>query len=132
MPGKCEHDIYGDGWGCQQCNPAPPIGGATPILPRSSSDPLNSTKTDETETCPCGCIRTYSQGKCLACGLVYEISDNNSRQQGAANSTQTGVCPTCGSNIHYELKKSLWKCADCDTEYKAPARIRKAAHNVGA
>lgn len=130
---KCDHGVHwpakdAAAYSCQQCNPDGTGAGDAPVLPRSSGDPLNSTKTDKSENCGvCGCIRTYFSSTCLACGTVLPPTDARGRQQGAANAVQSGVCPECGSNVHYETaKKGTWQCSDCDAKYPAPKRLQLA------
>jgi DNA-directed RNA polymerase subunit M/transcription elongation factor TFIIS len=123
---KCSHGVYGDGWGCQQCHPpgSADFDQPTPVLPRSSADPLNADKTGKMETCPkCGNLRTYFSNECRVCHAPFPITDERGRAQGTANMHQAGVCPACGSAVHYETKKAtFWECADCGEEYPASKR----------
>lgn len=136
---KCEHGVY---WpeghevahSCQQCNPGGTGTGATPVLPRSSSDPLFATKTKDAETCgTCGNLRTYYAPNCRACGTVFPPTELRGREQGTANLHTPGVCPNCNSTVHYELSTKRWECADCGTTYKAPKTTEvpteEAQHN---
>jgi hypothetical protein len=123
---KCPHGVYWPAadpiaFSCQQCNPEGTGTGATPVLPRSSSDPLFAIKTKDAETCEtCGCLRTYFSPNCRACGTAFPITDLRGREQGTANLHNPGVCPGCNSTVHYEITPKKWQCADCDTIYKAP------------
>lgn len=125
---RCEHGIYRSpnetkAWGCVQCYPDGHPAGPTPVLPRSSADPLNANRTEKLEACDCGCPRTYSSTQCRACGKPYAPDSSLGRVQGSANAHAQGVCPACSSTIHYATKKlSKWACADCGTEYPAPKR----------
>ncbi len=126
---RCEHGLYvspgeSKSWGCAQCYPDGHFAGPTPILPRSSGDPLNADRTDKMENCNnCGGIRTYSSTACRACGTPFPIDNSQGRVQASANVHAAGTCPKCGSAVHYETKKkSRWRCVDCDTIYPAPAR----------
>jgi RNase P subunit RPR2 len=72
----------------------------------------------------CGNVRTYSTTACRLCGTPYPPSDLRGRAQSSANLKQLGTCPKCSSSIHYETsKKTVWCCADCNTEYRAPKRV---------
>lgn len=129
---KCEHGVY---WpddqataeSCQLCNPpilASEGPAEVPIFNRRGSQAF--TATGELPSCPnCGdetAILTISrQGSCIVCGQQYEIvAPVNLR----ANNRQPGICPGCGSGIHY-VNGNRWVCADCGEEYKAPKRIRE-------
>lgn len=123
---KCPHGLYGDGWGCQLCHPpgwndddAP-----SPVLPRSSADPLNADKSSKIDTCPfCGMVRTYSLDKCPVCDATLPQVSERSRAQGTANAHQSGACSDCGSTIHYATgKASEWECSDCGATYKSTKR----------
>lgn len=121
---SCPHGIYNE-WGCQQCNPAPELGGAAPQLPRSSSDPLNADKTSKLESCQqCGNLRTFFAPACRFCGTAFPIDETTNRVQGTANAHAEGVCPDCGSTVHYEARGKKWQCADCDKIYPAPKRVK--------
>lgn len=122
---KCEHGVYfpaGDpvNLGCQLCNPDGLGAGEAPVLPHSSGDTLHH-KTSTVDTCVCGNVRTYSLPNCRVCHRPFPETEQRGRSQTAANSRQAGVCPECGSTVHYEmLKKGWWCCADCECEYRAP------------
>ena len=125
---RCSHGVYrapGDtkSWGCVQCFPDGHDAGPSPVLPRSSADPLNAARTAKQSECTqCGGLRTYSSTNCRACGTPFPIDDAAGRVQGSANAHAAGTCPSCGSAVHYEISKSRWQCSDCDTIYPAPAR----------
>lgn len=108
---------------CKLCWPDAVVG-PTPILPRSSADPLSSNKTDDAEFCAdCGCLRTYFSTACRGCGAAFPLSDSKGRVQGTANLHQAGSCPACSSTIHYVTdKKGRWECSECGTTYPAPKR----------
>ena len=125
-PSKCSHDVYwpsGDeiNLGCQLCNPDGLGAGATPVLPRSSSDTLG--RDDARETCVCGNLRTYFTNNCRHCGAAFPETDLRGQSDVTANRRQSGACTECGSTIHYETKKkSVWECADCGTQFRAPKK----------
>lgn len=130
-PSKCSHDVY---WpaadeinlGCQLCNPDGLGAGEVPVLPRSSGNSLG--RHDEArETChACGNLRTYFKTVCMHCGAAFPDDNLRGRGQETANRRQVGTCPDCGSAVHYETKKkSVWACADCNTEYRAAANIKR-------
>lgn len=120
---KCVHGIYltpGDtkSWGCVQCYPNGHEGAETPVFPESSGDPLG--RDDARTYCTCGALRLYYTPTCLHCGAAFPEKELRG-QRLACNRRVEGICPACGSTIHYETKKkSRWQCADCDTEYSAP------------
>jgi hypothetical protein len=120
---KCEHGVYippGDLIAnyCSLCHPER-VGGDTPVLPRSSGDPLR-VKIANRERCPdCGGPRLFSQQVCPVCGCIFEAVEER-REQAVANNRTPGTCPDCGSTVHYENAKSgYWDCADCGTIYRA-------------
>lgn len=126
---RCEHGLYvppGDtkSWGCAQCYPDGHGTGPTPILPRSSADTLNADRTAKMDTCNnCGGLRTFSSTACRACGTPFPTDNSLGRAQGSANVHAAGVCPKCGSTVHYETKKaSQWECSDCGKLFPAPKR----------
>jgi ribosomal protein L37AE/L43A len=43
-----------------------------------------------------------------------------------ANSHTEGACPDCESQFHYEISRTLARCADCGHEFKLPKRMRCA------
>ena len=125
---KCSHGVY---WpdadpialSCQQCNPDGTGEGVGPVLPRKAAGVTYHGSNEGRETCQCGCIRLSSRQTCPVCGAPYTRATE--RQVGGANPTREGVCPACGSNVHYETtKRSKWRCADCDTIYPA-LKVRK-------
>lgn len=127
---KCEHGQYipeGSTLAeyCGFCNPSGPAsGGPTPVLPRSSGDPLNVGHTDARGKCTeCGCIRVYSMKECPACDTPYPV-DKAAREQTIANAKQSGACPECGSTVHYETKNG-WECSDCGKPFTAPKRVQE-------
>lgn len=134
---RCPHGIYmsavdaaiSKSWGCDQCYPDghPLDGDKSPIMPRSSADVL-SRENARTNCVKCLNIRTYFSPTCRHCGTSFpevEARSVTSQQNTRANA---GACPSCRSTIHYETKKvSKWLCADCDTEYTAPAGQRRSA-----
>lgn len=127
---KCSHGVYRPyadhiALNCQQCNPDGTGTGESPVLPRSSADPLNADRNEKLEACECGMIRTFSSDECVVCGKPFPDDSNTGRSQGTANPHAAGVCPGCGSTVHYEGKtKKQWVCADCDTTYAAPKRTK--------
>jgi hypothetical protein len=125
-PARCQHGVYivpGDSKAqyCTLCNPEGNTG-PVPILPKSSSDPLKH-ESESIEFCPgCGNVRLSSSDCCNVCGYTYE-EIGIGRYQSTANSKQPGICPECGSAVHYEFKPGVWECADCGKMY--PSRKRK-------
>lgn len=82
------------------------------------------TETGQLPKCPncqgTSILAVSNGGKCVICHSEFEIiAPTNLR----ANNKQPGVCPNCGSGVHYEVDRKTWKCADCDTKYKAPKRV---------
>lgn len=130
---KCAHDVYWPdkdaiAYSCQQCNPDGTGDGPTPVLPRSSSDPLTSDKSDKVETCEkCGNIRTYFSKECRFCNHPFPITTNG-RQQATANIHQAGTCPACGSTIHFDLGNGKWECCDCGVTYPG---VKRKKHGKG-
>jgi len=127
---RCEHGIYlpegdrasGKAWGCTLCySQGHPESTAIPILPHSSGTPLNLRQTDGLDFCPCGAIALTTRDTCNICGQRYP-SEILVRHQGTANAKVPGVCPDCGSNIHYAHKAQpgIWECVDCGRTYVAP------------
>lgn len=128
---KCKHGVYdphGDGAYCQFCNPATnevsEIPKETPMFNRRGS--LNMTETGRLPKCPyCAAqgitsiLAVSNGGICAVCHNEFTIlAPHNLR----ANNKQPGLCPQCGSGVHFEKDRKTWKCADCDAEYKAPKR----------
>ena len=126
---KCSHSVYwpaGDAlaFNCQMCNPDGTGTGATPVMPRSSADPLRyNAQSKELEFCPdCGNMRTFAFPACRNCNYIFK-AEGTSREQVLANARIPGVCPDCGSAVHYATKKlNTWECADCGTKYPAAKR----------
>lgn len=123
---KCVHGVYdphGDGAYCQSCNPAgnPDIQ-AAPTFNRRGSLALTTTgKLPKCPTCQGNSILTVSNGgKCTICKTEFDLTAPTNLR---ANNRQPGVCPECGSGVHFEVDRKTWKCADCDTQYKAPKRL---------
>ena len=124
---KCPHGVY---WpdadpialSCQQCNPDGTGVGVAPVLAHRICGITYHGGNEGRESCTCGCIRLHSRPDCPVCGATYPKATEH--QAGGANATREGVCPTCGSNTHYETSKArVWECADCGTKYSAP-RVR--------
>ena len=126
---RCPHDIYmpdadaptGKSWGCTACFPdGHPETTRVPVLPRSSADVLG--RDNVRENCSnCGNLRTYFAPNCRHCGALFPDVDVRSVTTQQHTRLSPGACPECRSAIHYETdKKSVWLCADCGTEYKAP------------
>ncbi len=124
----CEYGVYigcNDtlALACQLCNPDGLGAGATPVLPRSSSDTLG--RDDARENCICGNLRTYFTNNCRHCGAAFPETDLRGQSDVTANRRQSGACTECGSTIHYETKKkSMWECADCGTQFRAPKKMQ--------
>lgn len=125
---KCEHGVYdphGDGAYCQMCNPSTNI----KALDATKSDlhfnrrsALSLTETGKLPKCSnCATILTVSNnGTCHVCGTEHTI---DAPEHLRANNAQPGICPSCGSGVHYTTKtKRKWQCADCGREYVAPKR----------
>jgi hypothetical protein len=125
---RCEHGVYWPeghpvAFYCDKCNPGgnPEVKEAPKFNRRGS---LALTETGRLPKCPkCNgaSILTVSlDGKCVICDTEFEI---NTPHKLRANNSQPGLCPSCGSGVHFEVDRRTWKCADCDTQYKAPKRI---------
>lgn len=130
MINKCEHSVYippGEQVAryCQGCNPEtndkPSITEVAPQFNRRGA--LAMTTTGKLPKCPqCGGILPSSTDRCAICGSEYDVV---APEKLRANQNQRGICPTCGSGIHYEIDSKLWKCAECYTEYRADKPKRK-------
>jgi ribosomal protein L37AE/L43A len=124
---KCDHGVYwpeGDekALSCQQCNPDGTGTGKAPVLPHRTN--AAEYQPEGRETCGfCGNLRTYATDACRVCHTPFPAGVG--RQATTANATRAGVCPACGSNVHYETKKkSQWECSDCGKMYQAPKGIK--------
>lgn len=129
---RCEHGVYNPdpdtdlAWGCEACHPNGHPEAPAPVLPRSSGDPLNASRTGELEKCECGAIILSTRTQCGVCQKPYPAGAGAFRLQGTANESSSGTCPACHSTIHYATKKKgVWACADCGEEYPAPKGRKK-------
>ena len=126
---RCEHGIYisdadlpsGKSWGCNFCYPeGHPETTQAPILPESSGDPLGRDRSRKM-CAKCGNMRTYYDKACVECGEPFPEEELRGKRSASGGKRLPGCCKECGSTIHYETKKkSIWCCADCGSEYKAP------------
>lgn len=132
---KCEHGVY---WPedqlvaeyCQTCNPATndlskPDKKEFPRFNRRGS--LSMTETGKLPKCPVcaengiSSILTVSTGGiCSVCHSEFVIQAPHNLR---ANNKQPGVCPECGSGVHFDEGGRKWRCADCSNVYRAPKRI---------
>lgn len=128
---KCLHGVYiphGDekAFACQLCNPAGNAASADglPVFNRRGSMALTVTgKLPKCPNCNEASILALSRdGVCKNCGSRFEIvAPTNLR----ANNVQPGICPDCGSGIHFVKDRKTWECADCGTQYRSPKRVRE-------
>lgn len=130
---RCTHGVY---WPqdqpialfCQSCNPLTNLPESiasavdTPKFNRRNALTITSTgKLPKCPVCQGNSILTVSNaGKCSICHTQFTI---DAPQHLRANNHQPGICPNCQSGVHFEVDSKTWKCADCDTNYKAPRRI---------
>lgn len=124
---RCKHGVYdphGTGVYCGICNPLlHELVSQAPKFNRRGA--MTLTETGKLPKCPdCGSILTVSGGGvCKHCGKEYEIQ---APQNLRANNTQPGICPDCGSGVHYTTDKArVWICADCGKDYDAPRTVKE-------
>lgn len=124
---KCEHGVY---WPegeekalyCTLCNPAGnPNAKTVPEFNRRGA--LQMTETGKLPRCPkchTAILAVSNGGKCVVCKTEYDVQAPHKLR---ANNRQPGLCPECGSGVHVEVDSKTWKCADCDTKFRAPRRV---------
>lgn len=121
---RCSHGVYlpeGEtlAWGCQSCYPNghPEEDSQQPIFNHRGA--LKLTGTGKLPKCPtCNVpVPVSDKGVCAICSTPFEINEATHLR---ANAKQPGICPGCGSGIHFETGNAkVWKCADCEQEYPA-------------
>jgi ribosomal protein L37AE/L43A len=124
---RCEHGVYWPeghaiAFCCEFCNPLGNPGQASPTFNRRGSLALTTTgKLPKCPNCQGNSILTVSNGgKCTICKTEFDLTAPTKLR---ANNRQPGVCPECGSGVHFQVSNKEWKCADCDTTYRAPKRL---------
>ena len=127
---KCVHGVYdphGDGAYCQFCNPATndTQGNQRAIPQFNRRGSLRLTETGRLPKCPSchgnSILAVSNGGKCTICKAEYDLVSPHKLR---ANNMQPGLCPGCGSGVHFEVDRKTWRCADCDTQYRAPKRLQ--------